>query len=227
MNLYKKSLLALSTLIAIAPGLHATSIEQEQTKLIAHISSADVQGFKTTFDALQDAHQLDEFKAMCTALVEHAQITKIEIQEKLTALGNKKTNKTMLAKGIAQTIFGTSAAILLPFLAYTFFSAPTQLDEAGENLDDNLQLLLMCASIPAYPFPMLYEPLNYLNLEHHLKKLPLGKAQKVYFCGLPIAGFLALKYGMQNCKHGYNYAAYLEKQIKHLDEIVEVILAES
>ncbi len=199
-----------------------------QEILVQHIAHADVTGFKSDYDTFMQSDVTPEERiATLQALAITAQEVKQALQTELDTMGHK-VKKTTLAKGVAQTVGGllltTTAAIhSVTTYKHGFFNFRKY---------NNLQIL------SALPFSLVPFFLTIccgmcaneqckLNHQTYLSKKTNEKIlTSVGIISIPVGAILGAytaKAGIQNCKNGWNYKAYVEQQIANIDEINEFI----
>ncbi len=202
-----------------------------QETLAQHIVRADIAGFKSDYDAfLQSNVTLEERTVTLQTLAITIQEIKQTLQTELDTMGNK-VKKSTLAKGLAQTIFGTYCTFATMFsLAYKGaakkeYKAPVQFNGNFTNY--------YVGNLPSYK-QTLMNKLSY-TLGESLIGYPVVLPQVISETIIneklaaltniiltPLTGYLAynsLKSGLKNCKNGWNYKAFVEQQIANIDEI--------
>jgi len=237
MNRSIKNILAIAALtLTFAPALRCEDAQEEtpstsklqsvinyvknirtpltpQEQLAQHIVRADATGFKDTYNSFQN-WPADERAAALQALAVTTQEVKQALQTELETNGDK-ANKFTLAKGVAQTILGTYCTLVTMFsLAYKgeYFAINRV------NLDRSFMLNLANRLEDNYLYINGPEILPFcLRLDGYQKLAALTN-----IIVTPLTGYLAynsLKAGIQNCKNGWNYKAFVEQQIANIDEI--------
>lgn len=201
-----------------------------QEKLAQFIAQADVTGFKNASDALVKEMAPEERAQALQGLTSTAQEVKQALQTELKVTGNK-VKKSTLFKGAAQTISGlllASTAAISCAIAYksSFF----------KNYDK--KKLNKIEKIALSPYRIILDFLvEYCNTcasnkckKHPKKYFSTETNGKINCCSGAISlltgailGAYTTKSGVLNCKNGWNYKAYLEQQIKNIDEITEFI----
>ncbi len=191
------------------------------------ITQADVTAFKTTYDTFMESC-VPERSTIVQELATTAQEAKQKIEQELAAMGDITVKKSTLAKGVAQTFGGlfltSMAAISCTTMYKLFFKGDKVIDEVSK-----IEILALFPHILVSQLLSNYcdfgtdEQLKKRIKEKYFSPIAYGKIQKSSFI-IPIIieatlGLYTLKNGIQNCNNGWNHKAYLEQQIKNLNEI--------
>jgi len=203
-----------------------------QETLAQYIAHADVDGFKNTYNSFQEWTPSDRTATLQTLAVT-AQEVKQQLQAELESMGNK-VKKSTIAKGIVQTVSGlflTSTAAITCSSAYKYF-----FKNYNENKFNTIEKFsaLPYISIPAFLSTYCGMCANeYCKIKHPKPYLSIKTNKKIVYCLTAtflltgaIFGAYTAKTGIQNCKNGWNYKAYVEQQIANIDEINEFIQAQ-
>jgi hypothetical protein len=193
-----------------------------QEKLAQHIARADVVGFKDAYNSFQK-WPADERAPTLQALAITAQEVKQALQTELETMGNAQVNKTILAKGIGQTVGGL-------LLATTAAIHPVAIYKHGFNLRKYNGIEILSA-LPYIVIPGLLAKYcgmcaNGKCIENHQPYLSKKTNAKILasldIISIPIGAILGAyttKTGIQKCKNGWNYRAYVQQKIANIDEI--------
>ncbi len=197
-----------------------------QEKLAQHIALADIAGFKSSYDAFMQSDVTPEERATTLhALTITAQEVKQALQTELDTMGNK-VKKTTLAKGVAQTVGGAISCIYHAAFSHVLYKSITLEETDFDNWAENslsIELLLQTKGFEnifeAY-WSVLYKVFGKDNVgDANASENTLNAIHTTYALAGIIASTYALKNGIQNCKNGWNYKAFVEQQIANIDEI--------
>jgi len=194
-----------------------------QETLAQFIAQGDINGFKNTYSSFQKWTPSDR-TATLEALAVTAQEIKQQLQAELDTAGNK-VKKSTLAKGVAQTIFGTYCTLATMFsLAYKGECFDTDYYSDQGEIKSSFMSNLVSHLEDHYLYIHGPEKLPcYLRINGYQKLAALTN-----IIVTPLTGYIAynsFKAGIENCKNGWNYKTYIEKQIANIDEINEFIQA--
>lgn len=167
--------------------------------LAQFIAQADVPGFKSTYNSYQKWIPSDRITTL-QELAIIAQEVKDQLQVELETNGDK-IHKTILVKGAVQTVGLLIIASILSIKSLFIILNGFQPIPTHAYFPETNQFRVVMA----------YKPFT-------MKEICIG-------AGVPLSIMCAYN-GFQNCKDGWNYKAYLEKQIASIDEISEFIQAQ-
>jgi len=232
----------LQSVINYVKNLRKPLTPQEQ--LAQHIVGADIAGFKNAYNSFQK-WPADERAATLQVLAITAQEVKQTLQTELESNRNK-VNKTTLAKGIAQTVGGLYGLGMALYSSLYYTLTRGQINDIEASISGNVSKIPL-APIIKYPKIMFEEAIlpamgkmgvGYNWFGVFFIKDPNGglteTQAKRYLIALvggtiitpALIGSLLNWYGLQNCKNGWNYKAYVQQQITNIDEINEFIQAQ-
>lgn len=237
------------TLLCV-PTLHCDDTQQQtQTaseltitcdKLKNLIEQADVTAFKTTYDTFMKSC-VPECSTVVQELVTTAQDMKQKLEKELAAMGDNKVNKKTLAKGALQTIgglYGIANVAFVYWVQYLYITThltPEEKTNGFLGIADAIRRIRKIENkIAPYAFLSLADNAMITASELGSKTTnSRGRASWWFLSpvipfGFPFL-FLAtityisgnqVNYGLNKIKTGWDYKAYLEQQIKNLDEII-------
>jgi len=188
-----------------------------QETLAKLIAQADVDGFKNTYNSFQK-WTADDRQATLQALTITTQEVKQALQTELKAMGNAHVNKRTLAKGIGQIVGGLYGLGMAFWQVYFFQLSRGQSDAIRESILENL------LGTPLRPIIKYNDIFMEMASDWSINSKIAALSGSVITPAL--IGSLLNWYGIQNCKNGWNYKAYLEQQITNIDEINEFIQAQ-
>ncbi len=192
----------------------------QKEKLTQLIAQANVTEFETACDTVTSSDITPEEKSVLLQdLITTTQEVKQQLQTNLDDMADAQANKTMLAKGAAQTI---GSAILFTTIAsclgilYQVVNITNK--QEWDNYFDTSPLMEL---MKTPPFRYIVKP--YFIITERILGAPSKNKDVLSGISSAIAGtalgaYLA-KSGIQNCKNGWNYKAYIEQQIANIDEI--------
>jgi hypothetical protein len=180
-------------------------------------TSIDVERFQKAYTSfIQSNATLEERIAMVHELLSRTQEVKLHLQAELDALDTSQMHKTMFAKGILETIGSSILIVTAPcILRYQFKHIPFDTYPADTSRPSKI--------LSTIPFNYMRD--FYLNMRNTIfgqnASENTKKASDIAFSLSTLAlGIACIKNGLKNCKDGWNYKAYLEEQIKNIDEII-------
>lgn len=192
-----------------------------QEKLAQYITSADVTGFKNAYNSFQKWPATERATTL-QALTVTIQEVKQALQTELESNGNK-ANKTTLAKGVAQTVVGAISLTTMACMSKALYKTMELLDILGDGdaYDDWYDNSLSIKILYTKPFAYILDPYifgrNTIFAED--ARISLISSDVAFIIAGAILGAYTAKTGLQNCKNGWNYKAYLQQQIANIDEI--------
>ncbi len=197
-----------------------------QEILAQHITRADVAGFKSGYDTfMQSDVTSEERTATLQALVITAQEVKQALQTELDTMGNK-IKKSTLAKGVAQTVGGAILFIHQAAFSHWLYKGITLESADFDNWRKNSLSIKILQTKPfenildAYWNVVLYKIFGEdADGDLNASQNALNATHTTYALAGIIASTYAIKNGVQNCKNGWNYKAFVEQQIANVDEI--------
>ncbi len=207
------------------------------------ITQADVTEFKTTYDTFIESC-VPERSAVIQELVTTAEDVKQKLEKELENTGDNTTNKKTLAKGVLQTLGGLYGIANVAFVYWlqhlnvtTHITTEEKILNSLRGMDnETVRMRIIRDKIAPYSF------LGFAN-DAMLIASDLGKKLTtttpsrgtswfefspfipggfpfLFLASITCISSYQIKYGLNKIKIGYDYKAYLEQQIKNLDEII-------